>query len=102
MVASPGGSNRRVSGSLRIPSEASTDGGASAIHSPMAVNDCAPASTAAIAAASTEGSEWRASALTWVRHPRQMLQQAQLTDRQQVTVTRRNLSDLPQGRTDQR
>lgn len=59
MVASPGGSHRRVSGSRRIPSEASTCGGASAIHSPMAVNDCAPASTAAIAAASTEDSEWR-------------------------------------------
>lgn len=39
--------------------QASTDGGASAIHSPMAVNDCAPASTAAIAAASTDGSGWR-------------------------------------------
>ena len=59
MVASPGGSNRRVSGSRRIPSEARTGGGASAIHSPMAVNDCAPAITAAIAAASTEDSEWR-------------------------------------------
>jgi hypothetical protein len=50
MVASPGGSNRRVSGSRRTPRAASTCGGASATHSPTAVNDLAPASTAATAA----------------------------------------------------
>ena len=59
IVASSGGLNRRVSGSRRIPSVARTDGGASATHSPIAVNDRDPASTAAIAAASSEHSEWR-------------------------------------------
>ena len=37
-----------------------------------------------------------------VRHPRQVLQQAQVTARQQRTVTGRQISDLLQGRSDQR
>lgn len=44
------GVNRRVSGSRRTPRAARTCGGASATHSPTAVNDVAPASTAATAA----------------------------------------------------
>lgn len=39
------GSNRRVSGSRRIPSGPRTREGASATHSPIAANDRAPAST---------------------------------------------------------
>lgn len=50
MVASSGGTNRRVSGSRRTPRAARTCGGASATHSPTAVSDVAPASTAATAA----------------------------------------------------
>jgi hypothetical protein len=50
MVASSGGTNRRASGSRRTPRAARTCGGASATHSPTAVNDVAPASTAATAA----------------------------------------------------
>jgi hypothetical protein len=50
MVASSGGTNRRVSGSQRTPRAARTCGGASATHSPTAVTDVAPASTAATAA----------------------------------------------------
>ena len=49
MAASSGGMNRRVSGSRRTPRAARTCGGASATHSPTAVNDAAPASTAATA-----------------------------------------------------
>lgn len=40
--------------------------------------------------------------LARVRHPRQVLQQTQVTSRQQLTVTGRQISDLLQGRTDQR
>ena len=54
MVASSGGTNRRVSGSQRTPRAARTCGGASATHSPTAVNDVAPASTAATAAINNE------------------------------------------------
>ena len=40
--------------------------------------------------------------LARVRHPRQVLQQAQATSRQQVTVTGRQNRDLLLGRTYQR
>jgi hypothetical protein len=59
MVASSGGSNRPVSGSRRTPGEARTCGGASATHSPTAVNDRGPAATAATAASNSDVSVWR-------------------------------------------
>ena len=102
MVASSGGWNCRVSGSRRIPSEARTDGGASAIHSPIAVNDRDPASTAAIAAASSEHSEWRIprgsrGSGTRARYSSRL----RLPGRQQFTLARRKAGELVQGRTDQ-
>ena len=59
IVASSGGSNRPASGSRRTPRAASTCGGASATHSPIAVNDLAPASTAATAASNNDDRLWR-------------------------------------------
>jgi hypothetical protein len=43
-----------------------------------------------------------APALARVRHPRKMFQQAQATGGQQLTVTGGQISDLLQGRADQR
>jgi len=62
IVASPGGRNRRASGSNRTPSSARTPGGASAAHSAIAVNDRAPDSTAATDVSRTGASEWRTPA----------------------------------------
>jgi hypothetical protein len=59
MAASPGGSNRPVSGSRRIPSTAITCGGASAAHSLIAANDRAPATTAATDVRKRDASECR-------------------------------------------
>jgi uncharacterized lipoprotein len=59
IVFSSGGSKTRNSGSYRTPSEAMTCGGASAIHSPIAANERAPANTAATAMASSDVSGCR-------------------------------------------
>jgi hypothetical protein len=59
MVASSGGSNRPLNGSRRIPRQARTCGGASVTHSPIALNDRAPASTAATAVSNNDVSVCR-------------------------------------------
>src|SRR5829696_9855294 len=71
-VASVGGRKAPVNGSRRTPKAASTWPGVSLAHSPIAVRDLAPASTAATATASTATSmcrrprRWRGS-LIWAR-----------------------------------
>lgn len=58
-VASLGATCRAWRGSNRAPRAASTGWGASAAHSPIAVNDCAPAATAAAASARIDPIECR-------------------------------------------
>jgi hypothetical protein len=82
--------------------EARICGGASAAHSPIAVNDRAPASTAAAAVSNNDVSVCRTPrGSPWDLAPAPGTQQARAPAGQQRAITGGQVLKLLQGRTDQ-